>query len=223
METTDDDELTTLTDIERDRARAFRNHDDKRDFLAGHLLVRRAAAMLTGASASTFVVEQHCDRCGGPHGRPHLRSHPNLSVSLSHTNGVAAAACNRGPIGVDIEHWSNVPVSHGELGHVLTDAERELLNACAADVSSDGLEPDQLAFLRFWVRKESLVKFGALTLDTLSTVDLSDLPLSESTARRWCRRVSSGPWKFLEWSDPALRISGCAVGDGHVRLVEIAR
>jgi hypothetical protein len=96
-----------------------------------------------------------------------------------------------------------------------------MLSACAADVSSESPKPDQLAFQRFWVHRESLLKLGALRLDTLSAIDLS-VPLPESALRRWCRLARSGKWTFLDWSHPVLRISGCAVSGGPVKLMENA-
>jgi 4'-phosphopantetheinyl transferase len=63
---------------------------------------------------------------------------------------------------------------------VLTDPEARAVDAAA--------DPD-VAFLRQWVRREALVKVGALTLDTLRTVDLSQLPPGEP----------AGGWATYRW------------------------
>lgn len=69
----------------------------------------------------------------------------------------------------------------------------------AVDAAPD---PD-VAFLRQWVRREALVKVGALTLDTLRTADLSRLPPGEP-AGSWAAH-GWGRYVIADWrSGPAL-------------------
>lgn len=217
---TDDAMWAALTSAERARGLALRRPEDRHDFLAAHLLVRRAAALLTDANASAFVIVQCCSDCGGAHGRPSVLGHPELYVSMSHTNGVVAAACSRRPIGVDIEHWESAPTRHDDFSHVFCESEQTVLEQCAQIDCINEPSVAQLAFLRLWVRKESLIKIGDLTLDTLHAVDVCGASLTESAANRWHRRTLVGRWRFLDWGDPGLRIAGCAVGDGDLELID---
>ena len=57
---------------EIDNTRAFKSLAARNSYIAAHVLVRRVAAFATGAQAQDLVLGQHCDKCGGPHGRPFI-------------------------------------------------------------------------------------------------------------------------------------------------------
>ncbi|MFJ1702050.1 4'-phosphopantetheinyl transferase family protein [Kitasatospora sp. NPDC088346] len=159
-----------LNQVERDRADRFRLESSRRDFIAAHILVRLCAARLLGLRPGELAFEQHCPGCGLlGHGRPRLADRPDVWLSLSHTEGVVAAAAGRVPVGVDVEVLTRPAPDPGLLARVLTAAER-------AQVARHP-EPDH-AFLRQWVRKEALIKVGRTTLDSLAELDLSAMPLS---------------------------------------------
>ncbi len=181
------DALAGLAPYERSRAEAYVRPSDADDYVAAHLLVRRAAAQVLGVPAQTLTLAQRCDRCGGPHGRPSIVDHPEIAVSLSHTRGHVAAAAGVAPIGVDIEIDRRYPADLVPV--VLAAGEVRLVQA--APVPS-------AAFLGFWVRKEALVKVGRVTLDTMASVDLS------GEADRWQELY------LTSWTAPGGIIGACA-------------
>lgn len=154
-----------LTPAEAERARAFQRPEDRDDFVAAHLLVRLAAARVLGVPADRVTLRQHCADCGGPHGKPSVEGHPEVSVSLSHAPGLVAAAAGRDPVGVDIERLGGPPVPLQAMALVLS--EPEMRDVLAADACR------QRVFFRLWVRKECLVKIGSARLQTMRDTDVS--------------------------------------------------
>jgi 4'-phosphopantetheinyl transferase len=157
------DPLATLTSVERARAGEFRSPADTDDFVAAHLLVRECAAKLLGTGAEQIVIEQRCERCGGPHGWPAVAGEPVIRPAWSHSRGhVAAVAADR-RVGVDIELRTASGVEDGLLARSATEDEARRVRA----------DPDPVgAFLRLWVVKEALVKAGAITLDDFGSTAL---------------------------------------------------
>lgn len=157
-----------LTAVERERSARFRREETRTDFLAAHYLVRFVAARLLGVPADRIELAQNCPDCGkGDHGKPYLPDHPGVDVSLSHAKGLVAAAAGYATVGVDVEAAGRGG-SDAVVERVMSPEELRLVR--------EHPRPEH-AFLRQWVRKESLVKIGRTTLDRLSSVDLSALPL----------------------------------------------
>ena len=165
--------MVRLSPEEQVRARSFRFDADRQSYVAAHLLVRRAAGLLTGRPAHEFELMQRCDTCGGPHGRPHIKAAPELFVSLSHVrNGVAAAASYR-PVGIDMEMREGHSLASLRSEAAFSATELERLDRLDRH---DPAAAESLA-LQWWVRKECLIKLGRLTLDTLTRVEAAaELP-----------------------------------------------
>lgn len=171
-----------LTAAEQERAARFRLAIDRESFVAAHLLVRICAADLLGARPDRLTLIQRCTSCGGPHGRPSLAGHPDLTVTLSHTRGYVAAAAAYGPLGVDLELADGRPLDWTLVSATFSPAD-------AAEVAADA---DPLrAFLRRWVRRECLVKVGAAALG---------VPGADATG-----------WAVLDWTDPTGSVVGAVV------------
>ncbi|MEV7371582.1 4'-phosphopantetheinyl transferase superfamily protein [Streptomyces sp. NPDC090301] len=141
-----------LAPWERRRLAGIRLPSRRDDVLAARLLVRLCVARATGLPPDTPALAQRCPGCGGHgHGRPYLRGRPGVGVSLSHADGLVAAAVGPGAIGIDVEPATRRP---GPL-HVL----RRLLPD--ADVAEAAASPDAgPALLRLWVRAEARLKAG---------------------------------------------------------------
>ncbi|WP_089307335.1 4'-phosphopantetheinyl transferase family protein [Geodermatophilus pulveris] len=191
-----------LTPAERRRAAALRSRADRDAHVAAHLLVRHCAATHTGRPVETLELVQRCDGCGSiEHGRPSIAGLPGLHVSLAHTRGAVVAGADRRPVGVDVEGAPARPPDPATLTTALTDAEAAAVRT-AADPSA--------AFLRSWVRKECLVKVGALTLDGLSRVGLD--PATDRVAEDGRTRSRFGPLHLVDWFDPVLGVAVAAAG-----------
>ncbi|GAA2837879.1 4'-phosphopantetheinyl transferase superfamily protein [Kitasatospora sp. CM 4170] len=198
-----------LTAVERERAARFRQESGRLDFTAAHILVRLCAARLLGVPADTITLAQNCPDCRkADHGRPYLPDHPDVQVSLSHTHGVVAAAAGRRPVGVDVELTARSGSLLQVAGRVLAPAELQQVEAHP--------EPGR-AFLRQWVRKESLIKLGRTTLDGLAAVDLSALPLDVPPGRPLRSRYQD--LHLVDWTDPVRGAVICAASTAAPRIV----
>jgi 4'-phosphopantetheinyl transferase len=193
-----------LSRAEQDRAAALVRASDRADYIAAHVLVRRCAGLLLGASPDRLTVVQHCPHCGRTgHGRPSLAQAPEVRLSLAHTRGYVAAAADTEDIAVDVERVPT-PDRVSELAPaVLTPAELALL-AGSADPGG--------TFARFWVRKEALVKLGLASLDTLAETDVSPALPDGASWRGYA---------VLGWSDPAGQVVGATVGRRQPELVRL--
>ncbi|MFI8510246.1 4'-phosphopantetheinyl transferase superfamily protein [Streptomyces sp. NPDC085460] len=134
------------------RLDAIRVPARREDVLAARLLLRLCAARLTGRPPAATGLAQRCLECGRDgHGRPYLPGHPGLGLSLSHADGLVAAAAGPGATGVDVEPSGRRPGPLRVLRRLLPEAElRE-----AADHPDPGP-----ALLRAWVRAEARFKAG---------------------------------------------------------------
>ncbi|MFF9498836.1 4'-phosphopantetheinyl transferase family protein [Streptomyces sp. NPDC014656] len=141
-----------LAPWERRRLAAIRVPSRRDDVLAARLLLRLCAARLTGRSPEAAGIAQRCPDCGRDgHGRPYLPAHPGLGVSLSHADGLVAAAAGPGPVGVDVEPAARRPGPLPVLRRVLP----------GADLHEALAHPDPgPALLRAWVRAEARFKAG---------------------------------------------------------------
>ncbi|MCW5221461.1 4'-phosphopantetheinyl transferase superfamily protein [Verminephrobacter aporrectodeae subsp. tuberculatae] len=146
---------------------------------------------VTGLPPARVSIEQFCVDCNRPgHGKPFFPSHPELSVSWSHQNGIVMAAVSTFDIGVDVETLRSIPVDSDFSENVLCDAELEIFNKLPA-TSSDGASLKQLYVARQWVRKEAIVKLGGCSLDRLSKLDLGELDFPDFSLDTF-QRINSG-------------------------------
>jgi 4'-phosphopantetheinyl transferase EntD len=134
-----------LTGPERRRADAIAHPARKTRFVVGRALLRRTILELRpdleGSALALTIASS---------GRPHLSGHPELSISISHTRGLAvAAASTLGTVGIDVE-----PRSRNDLPPVhawLTDDEQRRLLAQPVPAVPSWL-------LNLWVAKEAVMK-----------------------------------------------------------------
>ena len=161
-----------LTDPERQRLHAHVRSSDRDGFLSAHLLVRILVARVMDVDPAAVDLLQRCSRCGGPHGPPVARvaGQDAPRVSLSRSGRVVTAASAYAPIGVDHEPRGAGRVAVAEVA--LTPREQaHLVQLPTTD------QPD--ALLRWWVRKEALLKMTGLGLaidPSLIEVSAPDAP-----------------------------------------------
>ncbi|MDQ6616499.1 MAG: 4'-phosphopantetheinyl transferase superfamily protein [Actinomycetota bacterium] len=204
------DPASFLSGDELRRAARFRSSCDRADFIAAHALVRVAAGMLLGTSGHELTLVQKCYSCGGNHGRPSIAESAATQVSMSHAPGVVAAAAGFRPVAVDVDTRRRQVVDAAVATMVLHPSERKVVE--------DATDPE-LAFLRFWVRKESLVKLGRLSLDSLVSIDLSAVPVETTwLGQETCRLTWEG-WHLLEWSHSESQVVGSAIAASPPRFI----
>ncbi|WP_426367543.1 4'-phosphopantetheinyl transferase family protein [Streptomyces sp. E-08] len=141
-----------LAPWERRRLDRIRVPGRRDDVVAARLLLRLCVARFTGLPPEDSGPDQFCEECRRyGHGRPYLSRRPALGVSLSHADGLAAAAVGPGPLGVDVEPATRRPGPLPVLRRLLPGAELREAEA--------GPDPDA-ALLRLWVRGEARFKAG---------------------------------------------------------------
>ncbi|THV33446.1 4'-phosphopantetheinyl transferase family protein [Glycomyces buryatensis] len=144
-------DTAVLGAVERSRAASFVRGADRSRYEAAHVMLRLllSSYLGTGPQALGFYRES-CPLCGGPHGRPAVKSDPRLHFSLSHGGGYALAAFAAAPVGVDVEPVPDFAVM-GDLLGCLDGAE-------GADLAALARAERPEAFARAWVRKEARLK-----------------------------------------------------------------
>ncbi|MFI7080782.1 4'-phosphopantetheinyl transferase family protein [Micromonospora sp. NPDC049903] len=169
-----DDErlLALLSAPERDRHAGFTDPHSRATHLTARALTRLVLAGMLDTPATGLRFEAVCRQCGGPHGKPVLRvPAAPVTFSVAHSGRWCAVAfAGRTEVGVDVERIS---VRGRDLPwRALSPVERAVVAATA--------DRDRTAaFIRYWTRKEALVKAtgDGLTVDPATiTVSAPDQP-----------------------------------------------
>ncbi|AYL40369.1 4-phosphopantetheinyl transferase (plasmid) [Streptomyces fungicidicus] len=135
---------------ERARARAFRHDRDRAAYVVAHAALRDVLSVLLGVRAEALPLSREpCAGCGGPHGRPVLRT-PGVHFSLSHSGDLVLVALAPAPVGVDVE---GLATNRAVLG-----AQSALHPAEADELALLPAHGRPAAFTRAWVRKEAYLK-----------------------------------------------------------------
>jgi 4'-phosphopantetheinyl transferase len=177
-----DGALDLLDAAERSRYDRFLRADDKRRFLAGRFLLRSTASSLLGIGTREVPLDATCPRCGEPHGKPRLPG-GEVDLSISHAGGLAVLAyTTTGPVGVDVEPETAAPRLPELSRRVLTSAEQ-------AEVAAIPEAERPRALLRYWTRKEAILKAtgeglgGDMTTIAISRPDESPSVVQARTHR----------------------------------------
>ncbi|MGP3998618.1 4'-phosphopantetheinyl transferase family protein [Streptomyces sp. 8N706] len=149
------DELVRLLDpVERTRLDAYLRPDDRRRFLLGCAISRIALGEYLAMEPARVGLERRCSQCGGPHGKVTARGEGPTGIRFSVTHGgglVGVAFCRAAEVGLDVEPADRALDVDGLASTALSENERAVL---------DRMSPDErpTAFLRYWCRKEAVVK-----------------------------------------------------------------
>lgn len=139
---------------ERSRLDRFKRDPDRRRFVTAATLLRIIAGHHTSTTPQDLIVTRTCPDCPQPHGKPRLPG-SGLEVSIAHAaDRVVLAVTRLGPVGVDIERLDPTTSSN--------DLALSVLNAHEPMPEEEHLQPE--AFLRYWTRKESVVKAAGVGL-----------------------------------------------------------
>ncbi|MFD0318156.1 4'-phosphopantetheinyl transferase family protein [Streptomyces flavalbus] len=141
---------TVLDAEERARARAFRHDRDRDAYVVAHAALRGVLSVVLGMRAEALpLAREPCAGCGGPHGRPVLRT-PGVHFSLSHSGGLVLVALAPAPVGVDVEELATA--------QAVLSAQSALHPAEADELARLPGYGRPAAFTRAWVRKEAYLK-----------------------------------------------------------------
>ncbi|MFV2101584.1 4'-phosphopantetheinyl transferase family protein [Micromonospora sp. LOL_024] len=156
----DPDLLALLAGEERRRHAEFTDRRGRAAHLTARALTRLVLAGMLRVPATGLRFEAVCRSCGGPHGKPVLRSPESpVRFSVSHSGQWCVVAfATRTEVGVDIERLA---LRGGTLPlRALAEVER-------AVVTGTGVRHRTAAFVRYWTRKEALLKAtgDGLTVD----------------------------------------------------------
>ncbi len=146
--------LPELSSDEALAAAAFAFDEDRRTYIAAHVLLRRGLREMLAGEEPRLMRE--------PHGRPVLepgqRGRPALSFSLTHTRGFAACALLRGaPVGIDAEDVRRPVDLDAVARRWFAPSECRLLEELPRERRAD-------AFFRIWTAKEAILKATGLGL-----------------------------------------------------------
>lgn len=146
--------VALLDTAERERLARLRRHADQLRFAAAHGLVRLVVGAQLGCAPPEVEIVAHCARCGGSHGKPQVRgAAQRVAFSLAHAGSRAVVAVTDGtPVGVDVEEVARGFVADEPL------VRRALGAREAAIVAQLPAAQHASAFLRYWTRKEAILK-----------------------------------------------------------------
>ena len=201
-------ELLNRTELQR--AGAYRQPVDQQRFVWGVAMSRLLVAFRYGLSAIEVVISRTCADCSRPHGKPQIVGY-DIHYSISHAgDAVGIAITEAGPVGLDIEKIDN-SISVPE-NMVLTDFERCVLNELPAAQRTEAL-------LRYWVRKEAVLKAtGEGLRRPMTTVEISS-----PTAPARLLGGSEGPQiKLSDINAPADHVAALAgvFNEGYLGISE---
>lgn len=126
------------------RPPASRGAAHGRQSAAAHRLLELALEREYPELAGTFQMEKD------GRGKPFLRGHREIGISISHSGALAVCAIGAKALGVDVEQWKPRP-NLNRLMRKFHSREREWLETKPPEVREE-------AFYDLWVRKESYLK-----------------------------------------------------------------
>lgn len=200
--------LIEVLDVhERSRRQRLARPADRRRYLTAHALLRVALAGYLECDPAALRFTARCKTCGGRHGKPRLLAPDGgLEVSLSHSGNRVAVGVTVGvPIGVDVEETTGQRDLEAMRDLALSARERRSLDRLAASDRAVG-------FLRYWTRKEAVLK---ATGDGLATS-----PRSVTVS------APDEPARLLGWDSPQrpsvpVQLHDLNPGDGFVGSVAL--
>lgn len=123
-----------------------------RRYAVAHGAQREILGCRLGRDPAALRIDRACATCGRPHGQPVLPEHPEVVVSLSHSDGLALLAVATGArVGVDLEVVRARPRLERLAERVLTPEEHDVW-------ASAPPEHRLPAFLAAWTAKEAFLK-----------------------------------------------------------------
>jgi 4'-phosphopantetheinyl transferase len=146
-----------LDQTERQRCCQYLRAADRDRFTMGAVLTRLVLAAQLGIHPASVPLDRTCARCGAPHGRPCLRADAALDFSISHSGDLIALAVTRNDagarraVGLDVEQICAAIAGEAPVDIALSPAE-------LIEFDQLSITAQPMAFFRYWVRKEAVLK-----------------------------------------------------------------
>jgi 4'-phosphopantetheinyl transferase len=145
----DDRRIEWLSPIETTRYLAINSKTRKRQYLAGHLLIRTLANNVSAANNTAWDFRFSSTNQPILYSNTHNSNH--LYVSISHSNELVAAAISNTAIGIDIETYAKQRDYLSIANFVFSPEELDILKKCPTESLKD-------YFYLYWTLKESIGK-----------------------------------------------------------------
>lgn len=142
-----------LSPEEQERRDRFMFDADRRRYVLSHAMLRQTLSLYASVAPNEWIFET------GPHGKPAIAAgQPQLSFSLTHTQGLSACAITDGrEVGVDAEDISR-PAEYLELAErFFSPQEATRIRGLPDDWRAEG-------FFAVWTLKEAYIKARGLGL-----------------------------------------------------------
>jgi 4'-phosphopantetheinyl transferase len=203
-----DDTFRSLFDAtEQGRYAAYRRPADAARFLLGATMVRVLGARHLALPVDRVAVDRSCATCGRQHGRVRLPG-TQLEVSISHSGDLVGVAAHLGaPVGLDVERHAGRLEVDVLCRHVLAPAEGTRLATFPEADRTAGL-------LRYWTRKEAIVKCTGDGLRTELTTVVVSAPDEPAALVSWAGRPDAVS---------NLRLYDLPTRDAHLAAVAVWR
>lgn len=157
-----------LNEDEIIRIKSLKFLNDKKKSAASFTFLRLVLSKYIGKNPKEIPIIRSCKECGEPHGKPWiLENYKNIKFNLSHSEkNIVVGLSIKHDIGIDIEE-KDTDLNSDVFSHVLSVDELRALNSLPLDEKNNN-------FLKYWTRKESIVKAIGIGLN----VNLSELIVS---------------------------------------------
>lgn len=201
---------SVLDSAESARAARFRFAKDREQYSVAHVLMRMLLARYSRIAPADLRFDL------GPAGKPCIAPSDQSSYvefNLAHSGDmVLIAVCSAGPVGVDVEEWTDGLDLDRMSQHFFSSNEAAALRA---------LTPAQrhTAFFRCWVSKEAYIKATGLGISR--GLDYFDVAVgTDGPAQLLADRLEAGAirrWRLLDLEVPgrysAALVAGCRVAN----------
>ena len=149
--------LQQISQQRREQALRFKFEQGQRLCVAAYLLLKQALAEQEGLMENPLFEYNE-------HGKPFIIGHPELHFSLSHCKEAAVCVLSRRPVGIDVESVGRYRESVAR--YSMSDAELQTISRSARP---------ELAFVRLWTKKESLLKLIGTGINDNMKIVLQDV------------------------------------------------
>ncbi|WP_412860739.1 4'-phosphopantetheinyl transferase family protein [Cytobacillus horneckiae] len=171
--------IDNLSEVELQRIGSLSFKKDKENAAVTFTFLRDVLALYTEDSPKSIKINRDCKTCGEPHGKPYLTGENQMiKFNISHTSKHVVIGLSLYEIGIDIENL-NQNKDLDFLFSTLSENEKKTIKE----------EKKTLALLKYWTRKESIVKALGIGLN----IDLSRLEVSDWAKRPYIIKYPDKP------------------------------